>query len=97
MKLNTKQLRKQKNTITISTKESLKDIEPYFIERKEVITKMLKILYKLLALLLLLVSYCISLVNFVILAVGIITDKIDSFITKQLCKVEELFNKISKK
>lgn len=34
MKLNTKQLRKQKNTITISTIESLKDIEPYFIERK---------------------------------------------------------------
>jgi hypothetical protein len=33
MKLNTKQLRKQKNTITISTKESLKDIEPYTRER----------------------------------------------------------------
>ena len=35
MKLNTKQLRKQKNTITISTTESLKDIEPYFIKREE--------------------------------------------------------------
>ena len=35
MKLNTKQLRKQKNTITISTIESLKDIEPY---AREVVT-----------------------------------------------------------
>lgn len=80
MKLNTKQLRKHKNTITISTKESLKDIEPYFIERRS--NKYMKLMYELLYLILATLSFIVEGIDSCLFLICLLFDKLDILIYK---------------
>lgn len=91
MKLNTKQLRKQKNTITISTKESLKDIEPYFIEEES--NKYMKLMYELLYLILAILSFIVEGIDSCLFLICLLFDKLDILIYKGQKK---LMNKLNR-
>jgi hypothetical protein len=91
MKLNTKQLRKQKNTVTISTKESLKDIEPYFIEKES--NKYMKLMYELLYLILAILSFIVEGINSCLFLICLLFDKTDILIYKGQKKLMKKLNR----